>query len=791
MQDAINSIPDSQMRREYKQNWTARDLLYNPTLIAETPSNKSYHCAWWKNMFRNAERLILDDSISCDNIEALIIIANITELRGPSFLVRSLQAFDGAKRRIDDFQIDVPALLVLRLSHAIAVLTTASLLPDYEDIRSLLSQYETEGSLNDRNSKDAHGQAAIAYFCFGFHLMRIAHQRGNPGMEILHEARKYHAKAFGIIRFLGYQRDTRALNMFTWGLRHTWMWDGMINGNVKALDSALTCFASAQNRIDNISITRESEDVDALALLESRLPSCARFNLSRLLQDASLCCLKGVSISTSEEQRTLFATRAWNFCQRHRASTHLDILSLTDRSPPQLAALLSRDYRDQHRLRLLEAIGYNDLLMEPLVLKRVALQSHLQGIREKMRPYPLLEAFLLFHYGIEASSKLWTGLEIVAQPGTARVVFVDWIVCEPHIYMCSLLTATDPPTLNLIPLHRTIDEVSGWIEANFNSAVLSDNNSAGVRLRALSHLVSPLLQVSNPGDLIVLCPAGPVAKLPLHALEATKGRTLLDRNPIVYTASQSIMSYQANMRIGDTTVRQLFDPWKVCLFSMYDHEDKSSNLDRRAVDELAECLGCTAEFCSRPTFPLFRDQAQDANVIIFYGRTVSSTIPRYQALVLSNSHDVDDSCSTSLNHPTNDQLLTVRKIFDQVIFTRSPLVVIVTYCEKDEDIMLGDEPLGLNTALLYAGAHAVISPLWPVRDVDGAHFANFLFQDLNGQADTARSQGTAPVVNLAIALQRVSWRMRNMRPTQAPYQWAPFVLSGQWEYLYDRHRRRT
>lgn len=103
--------------------------------------------------------------------------------------------------------------------------------------------------------------------------------------------------------------------------------------------------------------------------------------------------------------------------------------------------------------------------------------------------------------------------------------------------------------------------------------------------------------------------------------------------------------------------------------------------------------------------------------------------------------------------------------------------------------MLGDEPLGLNTAFIYAGAQAVIGTLWSLRSADGRKFSRLFYDHLSKQAKERQRTSTeaareAPIVNLAVALQESALQMRDEESTEAPYHWASFVLSGVWEYKF-------
>jgi CHAT domain-containing protein/tetratricopeptide (TPR) repeat protein len=76
----------------------------------------------------------------------------------------------------------------------------------------------------------------------------------------------------------------------------------------------------------------------------------------------------------------------------------------------------------------------------------------------------------------------------------------------------------------------------------------------------------------------------------------------------------------------------------------------------------------------------------------------------------------------------------------------------------------GDELLGLQRGLLYAGAKSLLLTMWEVNDQSTAQFMRMFYQGLLEGADRAK------------ALQSAAIRLREQYPH--PYYWAPFVLIG-------------
>jgi CHAT domain-containing protein len=77
----------------------------------------------------------------------------------------------------------------------------------------------------------------------------------------------------------------------------------------------------------------------------------------------------------------------------------------------------------------------------------------------------------------------------------------------------------------------------------------------------------------------------------------------------------------------------------------------------------------------------------------------------------------------------------------------------------------GDELLGLQRGLIYAGAKSLLLTMWEVHDQSTAQFMRLFYQALLEGADKAK------------ALQSAAIQLREQYPH--PYYWAPFVLIGE------------
>ena len=119
-------------------------------------------------------------------------------------------------------------------------------------------------------------------------------------------------------------------------------------------------------------------------------------------------------------------------------------------------------------------------------------------------------------------------------------------------------------------------------------------------------------------------------------------------------------------------------------------------------------------------------------------------------------------------------------------------------------ITTGDEPLGLVTALLCAGAASVLGTMWPVESSTArafarnfienwrtAHFSrgedavddndgldNVQGEGENGTETSNQAGGAKQWLNLALAVRETVLDLREGVRTKEPYHWAGFVLHG-------------
>ena len=280
-----------------------------------------------------------------------------------------------------------------------------------------------------------------------------------------------------------------------------------------------------------------------------------------------------------------------------------------------------------------------------------------------------------------------------------------------------------------------------FISANFGSASKVRELASDLHdlfQREMRDVVAPLLDLSNPSDVLVLCPAGPLNHVPLGAVEID-GDVLLARNPIATSPSASLLQSRRLRQQRETT-----KPHSVL-------GDPTGDLPgaRDEAFELAERW---------KTAPLL-GVAATRNAVLEAMRT-SQTVHIAAHAAYNAASPLDSGILLS------DGELTAREILQTQ--GRSLELVTLSACETGVfHSEVSEDPMGLARALLFAGASSILVSLWKVPDDPTRQLMRRFYDAL---------QRGLPK---AIALQQAALAMRHADDRLD--RWAGFSLIGDWE----------
>lgn len=279
-------------------------------------------------------------------------------------------------------------------------------------------------------------------------------------------------------------------------------------------------------------------------------------------------------------------------------------------------------------------------------------------------------------------------------------------------------------------------------------------------LQKFEGLVKPILEISEPGDVLVFSPCGLLHGVPLHAI-VTDGQPLIGRNPITYTTSMKSLFYAAVARATDTRRGE------VSTFHSEVFGNPPSGQGRESVERVADILN------------LQSNTGADFNKEAFMNGLIKPVdLLHYHAhATAENGEPLEQALQFQ------DGLVTVEDILDTAPKSRSYHATILGCSSGVTVKTTSNEPLGLVPALMYNGASSVISALWPVDDHDAALFANEFYSDFarSHHGDDGLHQPQTRIINLALATQRAVLKILHSKDDRGALKhWAGFVLNGWW-----------
>lgn len=127
--------------------------------------------------------------------------------------------------------------------------------------------------------------------------------------------------------------------------------------------------------------------------------------------------------------------------------------------------------------------------------------------------------------------------------------------------------------------------------------------------------------------------------------------------------------------------------------------------------------------------------------------------------------------------------ITVKDLFD--IRIKASHISLLACASTTQDFQAGDEPLGLVTAFLSAGATSVLGTLWSVQSPAARLFSErfytyLLMMKSSQEKEEEGGNEAGGVYDLAYATRQAVLDVRQHWEFRTPYDWASFVLHGAW-----------
>jgi CHAT domain-containing protein len=246
-------------------------------------------------------------------------------------------------------------------------------------------------------------------------------------------------------------------------------------------------------------------------------------------------------------------------------------------------------------------------------------------------------------------------------------------------------------------------------------------------------LIAPLRQYCH-GDRLVIVPHGPLHFLPFHALRNGE-EYLCDSFRISYAPSASVFFACQEKPAGANTSSLVFGI----------ADERAPQILQEAESVAALLPQSSLRIGRDATSSLLREQGPHTGLLHIATHGVyRQDNPMFSGIRLGDGY---------LN------------LFDLYQMRLNANLVTLSGCATGMNfVAAGDELLGLQRGLFYAGASTLLLSLWDVHDQSTSQLMQFFYNEYLRTGDTSG------------ALQRAMQRLRQQNPH--PYFWAPFVLVG-------------
>jgi CHAT domain-containing protein len=461
---------------------------------------------------------------------------------------------------------------------------------------------------------------------------------------------------------------------------------------------------------------------------------------------------------------------AFDVSERARSRSFLDLLSAKVQFARQTSEVA------EQRLQFSQRFAAADFATESLAADRVAAREIREGITETERSYKELLNKIRKEDREQASlmvvEPLTSGqVQALLEPEQA---LIEYFVTPARIY----LWVVDKKQLRSLSVGRSRSELIQRLEALRNALAerkpLKEYQTFARDL--YQQLIAPAESLIMGKELIIV-PHDVLHNLPFHALVGNDGRYLIEKHPVQYLSSASLMQFtQGKRRALGNKVLAFGNP-------ATNNSVKELKFAEQETAQLKKLFPATTLFRrNEATKTKVKSLAHDYDILHFAAHTeLKQDDPLSSAVLLAKSN-------------SDNGRLEVRDIF---ALDLNASLVVLSGCETAlGKLSSGDELVGLTRAFIYAGTPSVVASLWKVDDASTAQLMSSFYRNLKSktkveslrqaQLDLIRGK-----VNSQLLAQRGVGGVAKLGETPGaqrsppwsvslshPYFWAPFILVG-------------
>lgn len=355
---------------------------------------------------------------------------------------------------------------------------------------------------------------------------------------------------------------------------------------------------------------------------------------------------------------------------------------------------------------------------------------------------------------------------------TQRVILAEYFTTDDLTLL--FIAREDFSEPEVIQLKTPLAEMRQYVSKTFGTAASVRNldESALAEWHArFSPMVEPILEWAAEDDIIWFVPHDVLHHVPLHAVKV-EGRNLIERNPVCYSPSASVMKYCHAKRKGRRrSALVIGDPR---------HDLTHAREEAQTVADLFAVEPLIGESATKSRVLSLLEQQRDELDILHFA--CHGKLDREQAL--NSGILLAKEQPGEVEEGGDSGLLTATEIFKLQL--NADLVTLSACDSGVSERRPGDELIGLTRALIYAGTPSVLVSLWSVDDLSTRLLMErFYLELLKEPAD----DGTPPMTKAA-ALQSAQKFVMNLTASQlVEYQESrsPMVAENQEPAATTRH----
>ncbi len=467
---------------------------------------------------------------------------------------------------------------------------------------------------------------------------------------------------------------------------------------------------------------------------------------------------------------------AFNYSEHARSRVFLDVLGSKVQLSRAKGGLLEEERALQERIAAIKARLSSDEEGE----------ADRGGLRKQLAEAE--QAYSAFLAKVRTQDKEQSSLMSVEPLTLKRVqelldpetTLIEYFVTGPVTYVW----VVDKDKVDVVRVELPREKLSSLVKTLRDSifAIGEREKFGGASAALHKQLIEPVLPHITGKELIIV-PHDVLHYLPFHALLSPDGKYLIEKFPIYYLSSASLLQFTKEKRRAGKAD-------KVLALGNPDLGDPRMNLQFAEL-EAKEIQGLYPQ-----STVLLKREATEGQ-----GKALS---PQHDIIHFATHAELDENDPLSsavllTKDGKEDGRLEVREIFGMDL---KASLVVLSACETGlGKLSSGDELVGLTRAFIYAGTPSVVASLWNVEDSSTAALMASFYKNLktmskvealrqaqlnlirgNINSDLLARRGIGGVGKLgetpAVKTVAESGDAPMSVSTSHPYFWAPFILVG-------------